>query len=165
MNWLDIVLIVILALGAFSGLKTGIIKVLFTIVGIIVGVILAGRFSDNLAGVLTFIDNPGWAKIAAFAIILVVVLIISGVLAAVLSKLISLVLLGWVNRLVGAVLGLIVGAIFCGAILAIWVKYLGIGDAVSGSGLARFLLDTFPFILGLLPSDFDSVRDFFSSSG
>ena len=160
MSWLDIVILVILAVAAFSGLKVGVIKVLFTIVGIIVGVILAGRFSDDLAGVLTFID-PAWAKIAAFAIILVVVLVISGILAAVLGKLISLVLLGWVNRLVGALLGLIVGAIFCGAILAIWVKYLGIGDAVSGSALARFLLDTFPFVLGLLPSDFDSVRDFF----
>ena len=161
MNWLDIVIIVILAVAAFTGLKVGIIKVLFTIVGIIVGVILAGRFSDDFAGVLTFI-SADWAKIAAFAIILVVVLIISGILAAVLSKLISVVLLGWVNRLVGAVLGLVVGVIFCGAILAIWVKYLGIGDAVSGSALARFLLDTFPIVLGLLPSEFDSVRDFFS---
>jgi membrane protein required for colicin V production len=160
MNWLDIVILVILAIAAFTGLKAGIIKVLFTIVGIIVGVILAGRFSDDFAGVLTFID-PDWAKIAAFAIILVAVLVISGILAALLSKLISLVLLGWVNRLAGAILGIVVGAIFCSAILAIWVKYLGIGDAVSGSALARFLLDTFPIALGLLPSEFDSVRDFF----
>ncbi len=160
MSWLDIVIIVILAVAAFTGLKAGIIKVLFTVVGIVVGVVLAGRFSDSFAGVLTFID-PNWAKIAAFAIILVAVLIISGILAAVLSKLISLVLLGWVNRLAGAVVGVVVGAIFVSAILAIWVKYLGIGDAVANSALANFLLDTFPMVLGLLPSEFDSVRDFF----
>jgi len=161
MSWLDIVILVILAIAAFSGLKVGVIKVLFTIVGIIVGVILAGRFSDDFAGVLTFISDPGWAKIAAFAIILVAVLVISGILAAVLSKLISLVLLGWVNRLVGAVLGLVVGAFFCAAILSMWVHYLGIGDAISNSALARFLLDTFPIVLGLLPDEFDSVRSFF----
>jgi membrane protein required for colicin V production len=161
MNWLDIVIIVILAISAFSGLKVGLIKVLFGVVGIIVGILLAGRFSDSLAGVLTFID-PQWAKIAAFAIILVAVLIVAAILGAVLSKLISLVLLGWVNRLGGAVLGVVVGALFCGAILAIWVKYLGISDSVAGSALANFLLDKFPIVLGLLPSQFDSVRDFFN---
>jgi membrane protein required for colicin V production len=161
MNWLDIVILVVLAIAAFTGLKVGIIKVLFTVVGIIVGVVLAGRFSDDLAGVLTFID-PDWAKIAAFAIILVVVLIISGILAAILGKLISLVLLGWINRLGGAVLGVVVGALFCAAVLSMWVHYLGGGDTVAGSALANFLLDKFPIVLGLLPSEFDSVRDFFN---
>jgi membrane protein required for colicin V production len=161
MNWLDIVILVILAIAAISGLKVGIIKVLFTMVGVIAGVILAGRFSDSLAGVLTFIDNPGWAKTAAFAIILIAVLVISGALAAILSSLISAVLLGWVNRLGGAILGLVVGAIFCAAILTMWVKFLNPGDALTGSTLARFLLDRFPLVLGLLPSEFDSVRAFF----
>lgn len=161
MSWLDIVILVILAVAAFSGLRVGVIKILFTIVGIIVGVILAGRFADDFAGVLTFINDPGWAKTAAFAIILIAVLIVSGVLAAFLSKIISAVLLGWVNRLVGAVLGLVVGAFFCAAILSMWVHYLGIGDAISNSALARFLLDIFPIALGLLPSEFDSVRSFF----
>ena len=85
MNWLDIVILVFLAITAFTGLKVGIIKVLFTVVGVIAGVILAGRFSGSLAGMLTFIDNPGWAKTAAFAIILIAVLVISGALAALLS--------------------------------------------------------------------------------
>jgi membrane protein required for colicin V production len=160
MSWLDIIILIVLAISAFSGLRVGLIKVLFAVVGIIVGVVLAGQFADDFAGVLTFIPDA-WAKIAAFAIILVVVMIIAGVLAAVLSKLISLVLLGWVNRLAGAVLGLLVGALICGAGLAIWVKYLGIGDAVAGSALANFLLDKFPIVLGLLPSEFDSVRGFF----
>ncbi len=162
MNWLDIVILVGLVLAAFTGLKAGIMKILFTVVGIIVGIVLAGRYSDSLAGVLGFINNPDWAKIAAFAIILVAVLIISAILAAILSKLISAILLGWINRLGGAILGIVVGALFWGAILSMWVHYLGPSDAVSHSALARFLLDTFPFVLGLLPSEFDSVRHFFS---
>ena len=161
MNWLDIVILVFLAIAAITGLKVGIIKVLFTVVGVIVGVILAGRFSDSLAGVLTFIDNPGWAKTAAFAIILIAVLVIAGALAALLSSIISAVLLGWVNRLGGAVLGFLVSAVFCAAILTMWVNYIGISSAVTDSTLARFLLDRFPLVLGLLPSEFDSVRSFF----
>ena len=160
MNWLDIVIIVVLAVSVFSGLKTGFIKMLFGVVGIIVGIVLAGRFADDFAGVLAFIPSD-WAHVAAFAIILIAVMIVAAILGAVLSKLISLVLLGWVNRLAGALLGLFVGAFFMGAILSIWINYLGPSETVSNSALANFLLDKFPIALGLLPSQFDPVRHFF----
>jgi membrane protein required for colicin V production len=89
------------------------------------------------------------------------VLVIAALIAAFLKKVAETILLGWVNRLGGAVLGLILGALFCGAILAMWVKFLGISDMLQNSALASFLLDKFPFVMGLLPSEFDSVRDFF----
>jgi membrane protein required for colicin V production len=161
MNWLDIIILVLILVPAVAGLKFGIIKILFTVAGIIIGVVLAGQFSDSLAGILTFISDPGWAKIAAFAFIMIAVLILSGVAAGLLSSVLSAILLGWVNRVGGAVLGIVLGGIFCGAILTMWVKFLGIGDTISASALASFLLDGFPFILALLPGEFDSVRSFF----
>jgi membrane protein required for colicin V production len=161
MSWLDIILIIILIIPTLIGLKIGIIKALLSLVGIVVGVVLAGRYSGSLAEVLPFISDSGWAKIAAFAIIVIVVMIIASVLAAVIKWFASAILLGWVNRLGGAVLGFIVGAVFCGALLTMWVKFLGIGDAVSGSALANILLDGFPIVLALLPAEFDSVRSFF----
>ena len=54
----------------------------------------------------------------------------------------------------------VMGAIFISAILATIVKFFGEG-LVTESALAGFLLDKFPIILGLLPSQFDSIRDFF----
>jgi len=47
-------------------------------------------------------------------------------------------------------------------VLAIWIKYLGIGATLADSALANFLLDGFPFALGLLPGEFDSVCEFFN---
>jgi membrane protein required for colicin V production len=161
MNWLDIIILILIVVPTLIGLKIGIIKTLFTVAGIIVGVVLAGRFSESFGGALTFISDPGWARVAAFAIILIGVMVIASVLAAVLKNVVSAVLLGWVNRLGGAILGFILGFFFCGALLSMWVKFLGIGDTVSDSVLANFLLDGFPVILGLLPSEFDSVREFF----
>jgi membrane protein required for colicin V production len=99
--------------------------------------------------------------VVAFAIILIVVIIIAVILAVVIKWATSAVMLGWVNRLGGAILGLILGAIFCAALLTMWVNFQGISNAVSGSFLARFLVDKFPFVLALLPAEFDSVRSFF----
>ena len=161
MDWLDIGIIVILALAVFFGLKAGIIKLLFMVVGIILGVVLAGRLSHALGSVFSFISDRQIADLIAFALIFLAVLAVAAVLAWVIKWAISAVMLGWVNRLGGAILGLFLGFLLCGAALAMWVKYLGISNAVDGSVLARFFLNGFPVVLGLLPSEFDSVRGFF----
>jgi membrane protein required for colicin V production len=158
MNWLDIVILILIAVPTFIGLKAGIVKALFIVVGGIVGIVLAGRFSEQLGAAFS---DEGWAKVVAFAIILLVVLLIASIAARLVKWALSAVLLGWVNRLGGAVLGFILGAFFCGAVLTMWVKFVGIGDTVSGSPLASFLIDGFPIALGLFPAEFDSVRDFF----
>jgi membrane protein required for colicin V production len=161
MNWLDIVIIVFIAVPAFLGLKAGIIKALFTAAGVVIGVVLAGRFSDALGRALTFISNPGAAKVVSFAVILIAVMIVSMVAAKLVKWAVSAVLMGWLNCLGGAILGAILGFIFCGAALTMWVKFLGISSVIQNSLLARGLLNGFPIVLGLLPSDFSSVRSFF----
>ncbi|MBA7487044.1 hypothetical protein ES707_22606 [subsurface metagenome] len=101
------------------------------------------------------------AQAVAFAIILIGVMVIAGVLAKLLKWATSLVMLGWVNKLSGAVFGLVLGAIFCGALLAIWVKFLGIESIIAQSVIATVLLDRFPVVLALLPDEFDAIRSFF----
>ena len=160
MNWLDIVIAVALIVPIFTGLRQGLIKAALSLAGLIVGVVLASNYYQELGGMMTFIPNENVANIAAFIIILVVVMIIAFVLAAVLKYTAKAVLLGWVDRLGGAIFGLFMGAIFMGALLSILVKFLGEG-LLTESVLAGFLLDKFPIILGLLPSEFDMIRDFF----
>ena len=161
MSWLDIVLLVVIAIATFLGFRTGIIKAVLSLAGVIVGVILAGRYYVPLSEQLTFITHAGAAKIVAFAIILIVVMIIAGVAASLLKWAASIVMLGWVNRLGGALFGFVLGAILCGAFLATWINFLGIGGAIADSALARVLLDYFPMVLALLPDEFDAVRSFF----
>jgi membrane protein required for colicin V production len=160
MNWLDAVIVVLLAVPVFFGVKAGIIKALFMVAGIILGVVLAGRLSGPLGNILP-ISNKDVADAIAFAVILIVVLIIAVVLALVVKWAVSAIMLGWVNNIGGGLLGLFLGFFFCGALLTMWVKYLGDTGVVQGSFLARFLLDIFPIALGLLPSEFHSVRTFF----
>jgi membrane protein required for colicin V production len=86
------------------------------------------------------------------------------VLAAFLSRLlkflVSIVMLGWVDHLGGAVFGFLMGTILWSVLLATWVKFFGT-ELVTDSFMAALLLDKFPLILGLLPGEFDAVRNFF----
>lgn len=161
MHWLDIVIVVVLAISSYLGLKTGIIKAVLSLAGLIVGVILAGQYYVALAEQLSFISQSGMAEVVAFAIILVGVMVIAVVLARLLKWAASAVMLSWVNNLGGAAFGLLLGAIFCGALLAIWVKWVGIGSTITESTVAALLVDKFPLILALLPDEFDAIRSFF----
>ncbi len=160
MNPLDIIILVGLVVPAFAGLRRGLIKSALSLAGLIIGVILAGNLYQPLSKILTFISNEDAANIVAFILILVAVMAIAVVLARLLKFAARIVMLGWVDNVGGAVFGFLMGAILWGALLATWVKFFGSGLATE-SFLASVLLDKFPLVLGLLPSEFDAVRDFF----
>ena len=162
MNWLDIVIIILLVIQFFTGLTTGLLRGLLSLIGLVAGIILAGQFYTQLAGALTFIHDERWADVAAFAIILLVVWIIGLLLGSLLHKAVKAVMLGWLDTLLGALLGVVIGAVFIAALLAVWVEFFGGDPVITGSVMATFLLDRFPIVLGLLPGSFgDTVRGFF----
>ena len=161
MNLIDIGIIVILAISTLIGLLTGLIKAVLSLIGIVVGIVLAGRFAVPLAHYFTFIPSQEAAEIVAFALILLGVMVIATLLAWALKWITSAVMLGWVNYLGGAILGLLFGAIFCGAFLAIGVKFLDISSAVAQSSLATMLLERFFGALSLIPDKFGIIRSFF----
>jgi membrane protein required for colicin V production len=161
MNWLDVVIIVAMVITTWVGLRIGIIKAVLFLGGVVGGVILAGHYYVYVAERLSFISQAGVAKIVAFAIILVGVIIVCGILASLLKRAASMVMLGWVDRIGGATFSLALGIVFWSALLATWVKFLGVSTAITESALATIFLDRFPLVLGLLPSEFDVIRSFF----
>ncbi len=161
MNWLDIVLVIAIAISVLIGVKKGVIGIALTLAGLVLGVFLAGRYYILFSQYLSFISHAGLAKVAAFSIIFIGVMVVAAVLARLLGKAASGIMLGWANRLGGGVLGGILGAIFCGAFLAMWVKFLGMAQAIAESRIAPILLNQFPRVLALLPGEFDAIRSFF----
>jgi len=160
MNWLDIVLIVVLALSILGGLTRGLIRTALALAGLIAGILLAGRYYVAFGSWLP-IANTDIANIVAFAIILIAVMVAAAILAFFLRRIISLVMLGWADKLLGALFGLVLGALFCGAVLTLFTRFLNIEATVGGSWIATMLLDRFPVVLALLPEEFDAVREFF----
>lgn len=160
MNWLDIVIIIVAVLLGLAGLRQGIIRTIFGIVGLIGGIALAGRYYDELAVLLSH-GGATWASIASYVIILLATLIVAGVIGWLVAKLVHITMLGWLDRLVGFILGIVVGGLLCAAVLAIVSNYSpGIASVISQSRLARFLMEGLPLLLALLPDEFDFIRDF-----
>ena len=164
MNWLDIVIVIISVIFGILGMWKGAIRAAFGIVGLIGGIALAGHYYKSLAALLSPV-GAAWSGIAAYAIILIVTLIAASIIGWIVARLIHVTPLGWVDRIVGLILGLGIGSILCAALLAILSKYLSSIEAViSDSAVARFLMDQLPLLLALLPEEFDFIRDFFSTA-
>lgn len=160
MNGLDIILIVILFIPTFIGLRKGLIKTVLSFAGLLVGVVLAGRLYEPLSKIFGFLNNDNAAKIIAFILILALVMVAAFFLARLLKSVVKMVMLGWVDNVGGATFGFLSGFILLSAILATWVKLFGSG-LVTESFIAEVMLGNFPVILGLLPGDFDVIREFF----
>jgi len=165
MNWLDVVIVVIGIVFGFLGLWRGAIRTAFSIAGLIGGIALAGHYYQALASVLSS-SGATWAKITAYAIILVATMVVAYIIGWIVARLVHVTMLGWLDRLIGFILGVGVGLLLVAAMLAITSKYLPSVEAmVASSKIARFLMAQFPLLLALLPEEFDSIRDFFSVPG
>lgn len=189
MNWLDIVILVVLCVFTFLGLKRGLIQAVIPLFGLVAAIYLAGRMQESLAKSLGFIDNESVANIMAFGIILGGVFLVVCVIAIALKKFVSVMFLGWVDKQGGAVLGFIVGWLICSMVVAVIARHAALPtelpeeipesqvsewanenldgvrestyNTINGSTFATFQIDTFPVILGLLPGDFDAIKDYF----
>ncbi len=162
MHWLDIVIIVVAALVGLSGLRNGIIRMAFGLGGLIGGIVLAGRHYGGLATLLSP-DDATWAKIVAYVIILAAVMVAAGVIGWFAAKLAHLAMLGWLDRLLGLVIGVFMGCMLCAAVLAIaGMHSTSAQAAINQSAIASFLLVGFPLLLALLPDDFEFIRSFLS---
>jgi membrane protein required for colicin V production len=160
MNWVDIIIIVYLALSVLTGFMEGLIRTVLSIIGLIVGIILAAHFYTQLGNIFTFISNKNVANIVAFVIILVAVMIIAAIIGLILRSIVKNIMLGWVDKLGGAVIGLILGVLSISAILAVIVKYDNTG-LITNSKFSGFFLNKFPVVLKLLPSSFSDIKNYF----
>jgi membrane protein required for colicin V production len=160
LNWIDLVIILILAWFTYAAFHAGMIRELITIAGAVFGVALAGLFYKELAeDVKVAFDDQQTAEIIAFAMVFGATVLASQLLAIFLKQAASLLMLGLMDSLGGAIVGFTKGFIFVeiGLILAITFTTLGLEGAVQSSAIAPFFLDIVPALKLILPGEFKNA--------
>src|SRR5512139_3593098 len=99
MNWLDILILFFLLMSFFGGLFTGFLRGIISLIGLIAGIFIAGRFYTVFAPALTFIHSEALANIAAFAVIFLMVMIVAGLIGTTLHFMVRGISLGWLDHL------------------------------------------------------------------
>jgi membrane protein required for colicin V production len=164
MNWLDIAIVLVVAFFAATAFSAGLIRELVTLVSVVVGVVVAGVFHDDLArDVLVFIDSETTARAVGFLVLLGAIFLAGQLIAIMLKQVAAILLLGWADRMGGALFGLLKGLVVVEVLLILFVRYprLGLDDAIEDSGLASVFLDAASVLLIILPADFERAVDAF----
>lgn len=161
MNILDAIILIALIPAIIQGLRKGFISQAISIISVIAGIWASARFANMVtAWVSQYITaSEQILKIIAFALILVIVFIILGVLGKLLEGVLKLVMLGWINKLLGVVFSLFKAFLIIGLVIIAFnalnnsfgiVKPEVISDSVLYEPVKSLADAIFPYIKSML---------------
>ena len=128
MNTIDIVILILLLIGGLNGLRQGFIKAFANLVGWIFALIVAAKYATVLAPSMSALSSdPVVQKIAAFAFIVLVIVVLTWIVTAILNSVLKSLKLGPLNRLAGGAFGTLKG------LLIVLITIQGIGPWVESS--------------------------------
>ena len=162
MNYIDAAIVVLVAWFTFSAFSAGIIREVVTITGVALGVVLAGILYQDLAGdVKLVVDNENASSIIAFLIIFGACLLAGQLAGMLLKQTASLLMLGTFDHLFGAVFGFAKGMVIVEVALILFVTFpaFGLKDSIRDSLFGPLFLDGIPFLLQVLPVEFENAVD------
>lgn len=124
MNFLDIILIVLLLLGLIRGFSRGLFVELASLIALLAGVYGAIHFSNYAA---TFLENhveweQKYITAVAFAITFFIIVLVITLAGKALTKLADFAMLGILNKILGALFGLMKTAFILSILLVILEK-------------------------------------------
>lgn len=152
-NWLDIVLLGVMLITVILGLVKGLIREIVGLASVIVGLVLAGQYYENLAALMRpLFPSQMLDSFVSFLIIFFTVVILGWVVAGLLSH--------WtkgpfkfLNHLLGGAVGFLKGILVCGVVVLALLVFSMEREAVVKSRLANYALYVTNGIVQLVPQE------------
>lgn len=154
LNYFDVAILCILVMFSVRGLLRGFVGEAAGLVAVIGGVWYAHRTYMQVAAYLTFISEPTWRNIAAYVLVFLAVLLVVGLVARLLRKILSYSFVSWADKLAGFLLGLLKGLLICAVLLLLLERFLGDAAFLRESRVLPYLKAVMEQIRAYLPDDF-----------
>jgi membrane protein required for colicin V production len=155
LNTLDILILVILGFTLIRGLFRGFIGEISSVAGLIAGFFLANKYHAMLLPLVeSILPDRGTAQLISYALVFCTGLVGVLMVAAVLRHLLKVVLLGWVDRFAGGVIGLLKGGLICVLLVLVLTTFLSPKADILASSRMAPQVNRFAAILAdLLPRE------------
>lgn len=134
---IDIAFILIMILAIFKGLNRGFIVGIFSLLAFIIGLAAALKLSAVVASYLSknVTSATKWLPFISFLLVFIVVILLVSLGARLIKKTVDLAMLGWLDRLAGMVLYIIIYTIVFSIILFFAEKILVLKPIVIESSV------------------------------
>jgi len=162
-NWIDLLLLLVIAFSVVSGLMAGFARVgvgfIATLLGIFFGFwcygIVAAYFLD-------YVSSRAVANLTGFFVIFIAISVLGAIVGRVLAKFFKWVGLSWVDRLLGGAFGVVRGVIIAVALVTVLMAFAPSPPprSVVDSKLMPYFASASDFFAAMTPHEIkDAFRD------
>ncbi len=162
MNILDIILLICFVPALIQGFRKGFISQVIAIISIIAGVWMSARFANMVsAWIAQYIQGSEQVlKVVAFALIFIAVIAVLALIGKLIEGTIKLIMLGWLNRLLGILFSLLKAGLIVGLVIMAFCSLNDTFKLVSEETLNASVL--FPPLKNLAYSVFPYLKELFT---
>jgi len=162
---IDVVFVILIILACIKGFQKGLIVALFSIIAFIVGIAAALKLSSVVAVKLSANINVAgkWLPVLSFIAVFLIVVILVNLAGKFLQKSVEMLLLGWVNRLGGIVLYVLLYSIIFSVFLfyADQLKFIK-KETIAASQCYSFIKPLGPAVIDKLGNIIPFFKDMFN---
>jgi membrane protein required for colicin V production len=162
---IDIILLGLVIMAVVKGLKRGFVVALFSMIAFILGLVAALKLSTVVAAYLDDSINVSarWLPFLAFGLVFIVVVLLVRLMAAVIQSTMELALLGWVNRIAGIFLYVIMYILIFSVLLffAVQMNFLN-KDTLDRSATYPYIEPVGPFVIDGIGALMPWFKDMFA---
>ena len=139
---IDVAFYVLMIIAVFKGFSKGFIVGIFSFIAFLIGLAAALKLSAVVAH--HFETSSGistrWLPVISFALVFIVVVILVNIGARILKKAVSMVMLGWLDKLGGIILYMLIYTIIFSVILFFGTKtYLIKPETIASSSVYNYV--------------------------
>ena len=172
---IDVFFYFILIIAVFKGFSKGLIIGVFSFLAFIIGLAAALKLSAIVA---IYLENSTgasgkWLPVLSFIIVFTLVVLLVNIGARILKKTISFAMLGWVDKIGGIILYILIYTIIFSIVLFFGEKTSLISEAsIDNSNIYKYvapwgpkIIDNLGKIVPLFRDMFNDLQHFFESAG
>lgn len=160
MGMIDIIILACFVPAAIFGLKNGLVKQLVALGVMVLGLYLSVKLSAPIG---QWICNrwhlePFWVKVVSFAAIFTAVAIVLSLLGKLIEKILKIILLEWLNKLLGMVVAMVTTVLIVGTMIYLvnsandllhFIPEDRIAESRFYTPLLEFVQKVFPYLKSL----------------
>ena len=169
---IDIAFIIVMIIAVFKGLGKGLIIGVFSLLAYIIGLAAALKLSAIVAGWLQnkVTGFTKWLPLISFILVFIAVILLVNLVARLVKKTFHMAMLGWLDRIGGMVLYVVLYTIIFSIFLFFAEKlYFLHSDTIAGSKLYSYIqpwgpkvINNLGNIIPLFKDMFTQLQDFFA---
>lgn len=157
MNWLDIVLLIVIAGSVVTSFRKGLTREVIGLVSVVLALVL-GAWTYGVAGsfLMPYVSSRWVANFGGFAIVFIGVMLLGGVASFIAGKMLRFTGLSLFDHLLGAGFGIVRGVLISTALVMAIMAFAPAGDpprSVVKSQMAPYVAQTARVFVTLAPRE------------